>query len=98
MTEAVEVGLKEDMVERRRSWQWACVEVEAMVQVVAAAPAWGGGELVGAECDGEDPRQSQCHPFVSAYGEGCSLSPGRGTGKGSCHLPRFIRSKVASLY
>lgn len=89
MTEAVEVGLKE----RRRSWQWACVEVEAMVQVVAAAPARGGGELLGAECDGEDPRQSQCHPFISAYGEGCSLSPGCGPGKGSCHLPLFYQKQ-----
>lgn len=67
--------------------------VEAMVPVVATGPAWGEGELVEVECDGEDPRQSQCHPFISACGEGCSLSPGRGTGKGASRLPLFYQKQ-----
>lgn len=50
--------------------------------MLVSAPAWGGGELVGAECDSGDPRQSQCHPFISAGGVGCGLSSGRGTGGG----------------
>lgn len=80
MTEAVAVGCREDVVtnaawEGWKSWRRACVEVEAIVEVVAAAPAWGGGELVGVECDGEDPWQSQCHRIISATGKAVVLAP-----------------------